>query len=264
MTYKEFREFFLRATSINFGGKKDQELGFATTRKVNINGVIKTVGNRFLNEHYPDESVFRKLFESITFKLNTEDSATTTQQGLVSLATSSQVIAGTLLNSNGYPIVPRPSDIQRTYLVSTFPNSGYKLNDIFIITDPTSRDYGKIGILSSTSPFTITEYLFKAPLRYNLRLTQTSRDAPVETKLLNNTGFDDIVWARTDTGVYTGTSEGLFKNAVILSQGVINIESGSVCITRTSDDIITINTYNAEGVADDNILSNYSLQIDIE
>lgn len=90
-TIKEFREFFLRNTAVNAGAKRDQETGFPT--QYLIDGVLKY--NRFLKGDYPNEDVFKKLFESIPFKLNPEDTATTLIQGLLKLATDADAIAST-------------------------------------------------------------------------------------------------------------------------------------------------------------------------
>lgn len=80
---KEFREFFLRNVKTTTGSKPDQEVGFPVTYVVD--GVQRN--NRFLKNHVPSENVYKKLFESIPFKLNVEDTATTTTQGLVKVAT---------------------------------------------------------------------------------------------------------------------------------------------------------------------------------
>lgn len=80
---KEFREFFLRNTKVTVGSKADQESNFPVTYQVNGNLEY----NRFLKNHIPSEIVFKKLFESIAFKLNVEDTASATTQGLVKVAT---------------------------------------------------------------------------------------------------------------------------------------------------------------------------------
>lgn len=80
---KEFREFYLRATQVNVGSKADQEVGFPVSYFVN--GVSKF--NRFLKGHFPSKDVMTKFLESITFKLNKEDRAQLTQQGLTVIAT---------------------------------------------------------------------------------------------------------------------------------------------------------------------------------
>lgn len=91
MAIKEYREFFLRATQVNTGPKLDQEVGFPTDYYVTINGVPTLVKNRFLKNHYPSEEVNKKLFESITFKLNPEDAASDTIQGLFRTAPDSDI-----------------------------------------------------------------------------------------------------------------------------------------------------------------------------
>lgn len=86
MPTKEFREFFLRNTRVTTGAKKDQESNYPFDYLVN--GVKKF--NRFLKNHFPSQDVFTKLFESITFKLNQEDTASSTVQGLVKKATDTE------------------------------------------------------------------------------------------------------------------------------------------------------------------------------
>lgn len=85
---KEFREFFLRNVQVNTGTKKDQETNFPTNYVVGTSNVF----NRFLKSHFPSENVFKKLFESITFKLNPEDKATFEAQGLVRRATDAEAL----------------------------------------------------------------------------------------------------------------------------------------------------------------------------
>ena len=88
---KEFKAFFLRAVQKSSGTDADQETNFNI--QYFVNGVLKF--NRFLKNHFPSENVFKKLFESITFKLEVGDTATFTTQGLVEKATDGEVLAGT-------------------------------------------------------------------------------------------------------------------------------------------------------------------------
>lgn len=86
-TIKEFREFFLRHVQVTSGAKPDKEIGFS------LSYIISGVGqkfNRFLKGDYPNENVFKKLFESIGFKLNPEDTADIVNQGFVRLATDTE------------------------------------------------------------------------------------------------------------------------------------------------------------------------------
>lgn len=79
MPVKEFREYFLRHSKVTTGNKPDQEPSLVKTYLVK--GVTKFM--TFLRGDVPSEIMFDKLFESITFKLNKEDTANTTIQGLV-------------------------------------------------------------------------------------------------------------------------------------------------------------------------------------
>jgi len=79
----EFREFFLRNTVVPDGATPDQEVGYPTTYSPTINGVLQTVYNRFLKGNYPSGDVFSKFFNSILFKLNAGDSATSSSAGHV-------------------------------------------------------------------------------------------------------------------------------------------------------------------------------------
>ncbi len=82
-TIKEYREFFLRHVVVTSGTKPDQEASFPTSYYIGSTLVY----NRFLKNDFPTEKVYKKLYESITFKLNKEDTAQLTQQGLVKIAT---------------------------------------------------------------------------------------------------------------------------------------------------------------------------------
>lgn len=163
---KEFREFFLRNIKLPIGTKKDQEPNVAVTYTAIIDGVSKTVYNRFLKNNYPSEDVFKKLFESITFKLNTEDTATTSEQGLVKIATDNQVQLGTS-TINGYQLVPKPSQVLYLYTVNSLPTNdpppndppvnilrgagNFKVGDLFLIVLTTSADFGKLYVCTNAS-----------------------------------------------------------------------------------------------------------------
>ena len=91
---KEYREFFLRAIQVPTGTKADKELNYPAQYQVtDINGKQIMAFNRFLKEHFPSEDVFKKLFESIAFKINPEDTATVPQQGLVRIVTGEGIVA---------------------------------------------------------------------------------------------------------------------------------------------------------------------------
>lgn len=93
MAIVEYREFYKRQVQKNTGAYPDKETGFPVKEIViDQNGVSRDEYNRFLKNHFPSPAVFDKLFESITFKLNDEDTGTTDQQGLVRIAIGLNVV----------------------------------------------------------------------------------------------------------------------------------------------------------------------------
>lgn len=112
---KEFREFFLRNTQVNSGSKPDKESNFIVEYYVNS----KKVFNRFLKGNYPSEAVHKKLFESITFKLNLEDTADNINQGLVRLATDNTVNNRTPKEATNFATVVSPEQLSD---VKSVPN----------------------------------------------------------------------------------------------------------------------------------------------
>lgn len=95
---KEYREFFLRHLPVASGTKPDQEANFPSQY---YKGSVK-VYNRFLKNDFPSEAVFRKLFESLTFKLNKEDTAKLTEQGLAKIATDANAASRTSSAANDF------------------------------------------------------------------------------------------------------------------------------------------------------------------
>ena len=92
-TIKEYREFFLRATQVPAGTKADKETNYIIEYQVtDVNGDKIMAFNRFLKDHFPSQDVFEKLFNSLTFKLNPEDTASVATQGLVKIVTGTEVI----------------------------------------------------------------------------------------------------------------------------------------------------------------------------
>lgn len=178
---KEFREFFLRNVQVNTGSKSDQESNYPIKYQIGSSQVF----NRFIKGNYPSEDVFSKLFNSIVFKLNIEDIATQTVQGLVSIATTNEIINKTDIDANGYQLVIKPSQLSiSSGIVKLGSKIGFDMNSTndqlitlvggtkFIITDVivtnasislnshsfflyTQISHGGIFILSgSTAPLT--------------------------------------------------------------------------------------------------------------
>ena len=146
MPIPEFREFFLRATQVNSGAKPDKETGFAVQyQTTDCEGNVIDVYNRFLKGHVPSEAVFKKLMESIAFKLNPEDTATTgnTNQGLVRIAIGSQIV-NKLDTENGFATVVVPSELPRVLAGNniTVDITIRKVSDNSIVASIPSGDRG--------------------------------------------------------------------------------------------------------------------------
>lgn len=93
MAVQEYREFFLRNNQQVGGAKPDLETSYPTDYQVtDAFGNVITAKNRFLKDNFPSEDVFRKLFESITFKQNSEDTAGTENHGLVKIAVGQNIV----------------------------------------------------------------------------------------------------------------------------------------------------------------------------
>lgn len=111
---QEFREFFIRHIKVTSGTKPDQEANFPTTYYIGSTLVY----NRFLKNDYPSESVFKKLFQSLTFKLNKEDTAKLTQQGLVKIATDANAESRTSNTSTDYTASVVPHQLPEIILTN--------------------------------------------------------------------------------------------------------------------------------------------------
>lgn len=118
MAIAESREFFLRHEEVNEGAFRDIEAHFPLTSYVKELVVaddgslsVKTVlrYNRLLENDKPTPQVIEKLITSICFKLNPNDSATTSQAGLVKLATRAQMDAGLKVDDFGFTLIYDPS-----------------------------------------------------------------------------------------------------------------------------------------------------------
>lgn len=172
----EYREFFLRENQETSGSKPDQEANFPTKYKVRG----KDVFNRFLRNHFPSEEVMKKFLQSIAFKLNQEDTATTSVQGLIKkssdadaevrtlnpgtemakavaphqlpeivLSTDGSDTAGTVVKEDGISVTP----VKR--VLSGLFRRNYKLAILFggsIVADSTSKKLRLEGEDDTTPP----------------------------------------------------------------------------------------------------------------
>lgn len=120
---EELKEFFLRSSQVTSGPTADRELGFAVDYMIEN----KTVYNRFLKGHYPNEAVFRKLFQSLTFKLNQSDTATEAMQGLSKIATDAQFTAGNDVDPDNFSLQAKITQIRNLVANSLTISVGARL-----------------------------------------------------------------------------------------------------------------------------------------
>lgn len=93
---------------------------------------------------------------------------------------------------------------------------------------------------------------------YRSFLTQTSTNAPVATIVGTNT-IGDLVWARTNAGIYTATLVNGFVGNVTAIAGLSQVSATDIRIafTKTSSDVVTFNVYQNDVLADDILTSQY-------
>jgi len=96
---------------------------------------------------------------------------------------------------------------------------------------------------------------------YNCLLNQASTAAPVATIAGDNT-VGAIVWARTSTGIYTGTLSSAFSGSALFIVATPTNVLHTFSIIKTSSSIITLKSY-LSGTLSDDILINQGLKIQV-
>jgi hypothetical protein len=87
---QEVKEFFLRTGAVITGRYRDRESNF--DKIYSASHTLAGEYKMFLEGHYPSEDVYKKLFASIPFILNSENTAFEKQQGLVQRATDAKAV----------------------------------------------------------------------------------------------------------------------------------------------------------------------------
>ena len=98
---------------------------------------------------------------------------------------------------------------------------------------------------------------------YTVFLNQTSTSAPVASVLKDD--LITAVWARTGTGVYTLTKVGAFPadKTVPLKDTYTDSDGYTYTLVRTSDDIMTLSTYDETDQLSDDILSDQYFHLEV-
>lgn len=239
---KEFREFFLRAVQVNSGPKPDQEAGFPTQYNVTKpDGTTVTGFNRFLKDHFPSESVFMKLFESITFKKNPEDKASIAEQGLVKLATDGEAKSNQTYSDNfvrGVQPHQLPT-VETGTVVNTFVDPFGVITDSFptqgvtVTVDGAVTTRNKYLVSLDTTLKAFLTSMLSTVKTYvdNLYNSLDNRVTTIEDYLLNHT------WKRIDGGgnFDDGVAVPGFASASVYDPNLdIDIDNGSGTSFRTN------------------------------
>lgn len=150
MSTKEFREFFTRIMMVSSGTTPDQEPNYPI--QSNVDGKLKY--NRFLEKNYPTEGVFKKLFASIPFFLNSDSAASATQQGLAKVSSTDDIANTTTSFSDSMVRFVSP------HQVPTFVDDTIVAGDVVLATiDTATMRIEKIKRIISGS---ITKIVYRA------------------------------------------------------------------------------------------------------
>jgi hypothetical protein len=138
--------------------------------------------------------------------------------------------------------------------------------DVQITFDKILREAGETasGLPDNeTNGYQIFEALQKVAKRYDsyvARLTATGGGAPSVTFLSENDLSAGIVWARTGTGLYTGTLVAAFPTTKTQVFHSIITSNKTADIYAFSADVISLSIYDA-GVLDDDFVADIEIRV---
>jgi hypothetical protein len=221
---KEFREFFLRNVKVTAGVKVDQEVNFPLTYNIIGKG---SVFNRFLQNHFPSETVFRKLFESLTFKLNVEDTADINNQGLVRLASDQEALDRTEAGAGQFSNVIRPSHLPNIV------NPTIGVNDII---DSTNTLKGITFQSISTYISTRFKRDFSVEVARDKSIVLNNSTQKIELDGDNNTPGNNKFYGTDATGI-----KGFFP--ILIKTYILDSYASAIGLTNTNGSSVATNMY---------------------
>lgn len=163
---------------------------------------------RFKSENIPDEKAYRDLFESLAFKLEEDDTASESQQGLVKLATDNQARDRDIVS--GMQISVRPHQLPLLMLGSTeadtadtaVADDGIKVTPKEVTDGSNTRFSFKVELdpnsLDTATPDSSSDYL----------VFEDASDSNLPKKALITDFFDVATyWDRTGTVLSPATAD---------------------------------------------------------
>ena len=242
---KEVKEWFFRLGIVPSGIKRDRE---PTFNKQYIDGNLKDEYKMFLRGQYPSEDVYKKLYDSVTFKLNPEDTAFETQQGLVQKCTDSKSINrnstdngcyesdGSISGTNAisqdtqFGISPNKSLVSTNYTTCVLP---HQLPNI-LTTSNQNDDGTNSSITSNTgNGITITELETTLTSPLGRKRKNFLIEVEIDTTQ-NNLEFDINGFLRTKG--FTGT-QSVITSITVNAQGQVTAQNSKTITVK--DGIIT-------------------------
>lgn len=200
---KEHKAFFLRNIVVSTGSKPDKETNFPL--KYLVKGIQKF--NRFLAGNVPSQSVFEKLFESIPFKLDVEDTATTSVQGLVKKASDASAITRTNPILNDFVIaaqIHQLPDIVTSTDGSDTIGTPIQVGDLIVtpVTRNLGNGFSRRNFLIEVNKASVKKYLRAIFTKTNSVLAKVGAGANfLEVNLLASTKyrFEALLFINTDS-----------------------------------------------------------------
>jgi len=147
------------------------------------------------------------------------------------------------------------TEITQAQLIAKIALQGLDEGRIYNITDS-----NKWIVAITNSEFQVLSGLIK---KYVVLLSQAAAAAPTAAELEDT--ITGLVWARTGAGTYTLTKTAAFTVNKTAFRGGLDQAGNLIKITRTSANVITVNTYAAAdtSVLADGVLSSHLFSIEV-
>ena len=154
------------------------------------------------------------------------------------------------------------------YAGPTLANTGIQNNDTLTVAlQKIDNEFNSTTTTTTTTIVsTTTTTTTIAPYKSYVAILNQSATAPPIATVIKNTLGGTIIWSRVDTGWYKATLSGAFtpdKTVIFITNGIGQPTFISGEVYDGSGDAMQIFIRNFSGSADDYLLSNASIRIDV-